>query len=886
MIQLSKEQAKKYNFILKNPVIIILVLFLLASSLCTKESEPLNKFNHHWPDNINRTWLGPDFWANRLQDWEINDGRIYCLVSDRNRNVNLLTCRLSENNGDFSVSVTTGLVNTESEPSDNNWIGMRIGAKGEFNDYRDDAIYGKGLNLGVTTKGDLFIGEPDVKHNGNAQALKLHLEKGIILKVTGKQNGNDYHLVLEAFSQETGESLARIGKDGLSPDDLRGSLALVSNFPEAEKTREESSCWFDNWSITGEKITCFPERRFGPILFSQYTLTDGILKMTVQMPPVCNKDGKKVILEIKEHDGSWKTIGESVINEYSRTANIRVENWDFSSDIPYRLSFKLLTQNNKLENFFREGIIRKEPYDKNVIVVAAFTGNNDLGFPNNDLVQAIKYHDPDLLFFSGDQIYESVAGFGVQRSPIDKAMLDYLRKWYLYGWAYGDLLRDRPSVSIPDDHDVYHGNIWGAGGKATPPGLSGNAAQDMGGYKMPHEWVKMVERTQTGHLPDPFDPTPVKQGIGVYYTELQYAGISFAIIEDRKFKSAPGPLLPEARIDNGWAQNRKWNAATQGDVPGAVLLGQRQLDFLDRWAQDWSGQTWMKVVLSQTIFANVATLPKSEYHDRNVPRLSILNEGEYPPDDRPVQDMDSDGWPQTGRNNAIKVMRKGFALHIAGDQHLGSTIQYGVDQWHDGGFALCVPAISNIWPRRWFPAEPGKNRKSDAPKYTGDFLDGFGNKITVYAVSNPVFTGKKPSNLYDRATGYGIVRFNKDTRDITIECWPRFVDPSKPDAKQYNGWPVKINQLDNFGKEAVAYLPEIVVEGTTDPVIQVIDETNKEIVYTLRINGNRFRPKVFKKGKYTIKVSDPDKELEKVLKEVASVSKDSDEQITVKLGND
>lgn len=866
---------------LKNRVKIILLLFLLASGSCIKKSESFNEFSYHWPDNINRIWLGPDFWANRLQDWEINDGRINCIVSDRNRNVNLLTCRLTENDGDFFVSVTTGLINPETEPSDNNWIGIRLGAKGEFGDYRDDAIYGKGLNLGVTTKGDLFIGEPNVKHNGNAQALKLHLGKGIILKVTGKQNGNDYHLVLEAFSQETGESFARIEKDGLSPNDLWGSLALVSHFPDAENAREISSSWFNNWEISGKKVKCYPERRFGPILFSQYTLTDGILKMTVQMPPVCNKDGEKVILETQEQDGTWKTVGESVIDEFSRTANIRDESWDYSSDIPYRLSYKLLTQSNKLETFSREGIIRKDPYNKKEIVVAAFTGNNDLGFPNKDLVKAIRYHDPDLLFFSGDQIYESVAGFGVQRSPINKAMLDYLRKWYLYGWAYGDLLRDRPSVSIPDDHDMYHGNIWGEGGKATPPGLSGSSAQDMGGYKMPAEWVKMVERTQTSHLPDPFDPTPVKQDIGVYYTELQYGGVSFAIIEDRKFKSAPGPLLPEAEIDNGWAQNRNWNAATPGDVPGAVLLGQRQLDFLDQWAQDWSNQTWMKVVLSQTIFANVATLPESEYHDRNVPKLRILNEGEYPPDDRPVQDMDSNGWPQTGRDKAIKAMRKGFALHIAGDQHLGSTIQYGVDQWHDGGFALCVPAISNIWPRRWFPAEPGKNRKPDAPKYTGDFLDGFGNKITVYAVSNPVFTGKKPSNLYDRATGYGIVRFHKDTRDITIECWPGFVDPSKPDAKQYNGWPVKINQLDNFEKEAVAYLPEIVVKGITNPVIQVIDEINKEILYTLRIKGNRFRPKVFREGKYTIKLGDPDKEMEKVLQEVESVSKDSDKQLTV-----
>ena len=55
----------------------------------------------------------------------------------------------------------------------------------------------------------------------------------------------------------------------------------------------------------------------------------------------------------------------------------------------------------------------------------------------------------------------------------------------------------------------------------------------------------------------------------------------------------------------------------------------------------------------------------------------------------------------------------------------------------------------------------------------------------------------------------------------------------------------------------------------------------EEIVYTLRINGNRFRPKVFREGKYTIKVSYPDKNMEKVLKEVASAGKDSDEQIFI-----
>jgi hypothetical protein len=39
-------------------------------------------------------------------------------------------------------------------------------------------------------------------------------------------------------------------------------------------------------------------------------------------------------------------------------------------------------------------------------------------------------------------------------------------------------------------------------------------------------------------------------------------------------------------------------------------------------------------------------------------------------------------------------------------------------------------------------------------------------------------------------------------------------------------------------------------------VVQVIDESNGEVVYTLRIQGDSFRPKVFRSGAYTIKVGE------------------------------
>jgi hypothetical protein len=156
-----------------------------------------------------------------------------------------------------------------------------------------------------------------------------------------------------------------------------------------------------------------------------------------------------------------------------------------------------------------------------------------------------------------------------------------LHKWYMFGWSYRDLFRHVPAAFIPDDHDVYHGNVWGEGGKHAPTEEGwGAVAQDQGGYKMRPEWVNDVQVAQTSHLPDPYDPTPVEQGIGVYYTGWDYGGVSFAILEDRKFKSAPANVLPaEARVVNGWIQNPDFDVREHRDPPGAELLGARQMAF-------------------------------------------------------------------------------------------------------------------------------------------------------------------------------------------------------------------------------------------------------------------------------------------------------------------
>ena len=144
------------------------------------------------------------------------------------------------------------------------------------------------------------------------------------------------------------------------------------------------------------------------------------------------------------------------------------------------------------------------------------------------------------------------------------------------------------------------------------------------------------------------------------------------------------------------------------------------------------------------------------------------------------------------------------------------------------------------------------------PRYAGQYRDGFGNYVSVHAVANPRRSGQEPARLYDHVPGYGIVRFRRAAREIVIECWPRWVDPSAPDAVQYPGWPITIHQRDNYGRVAAGYLPEIDVQGLQTPVIRVVADDTGEVAYALRIPGSRFRPWVFGQGTYTVEVGDPD----------------------------
>ncbi len=829
-------------------------------------------FQSRWRTSPDRDWAGPEYWANRLQDWRVRDGRLQCIGRGPLRTLHLLTHRLGRRYADFRLSVRLGwMQELDIDPGGRN-AGFLIGS-GPGLDYRAAALIHHtvgpraGIYAGIDGDGRPFMRDLENPLRVSTAQEALGAFDSVTLMLSGRAQGDAYFLEVGARRDGSADS---VGVGWMLSDTLRalvrpGSIGLVCNPTD----RTPGGVWFRDWTGDGLRLDPYPSRTAGPVIGSQHTLSRGTLKLTAQLMPVAPGDARQVELQVRE-GFSWTTVARAPIVLPGYTATFELDDWDDTRDIDYQLAYTLNAADGSSTTHFSRGTVGRDPVDEREIVVAAFTGNHnvahpgidragqfdwrtDVWFPHADIVDHARDHDPDLLFFSGDQVYETASPTAADR---ERPFLDYLYKWYLWHWAFRELTAEIPTVTIPDDHDVYQGNLWGAGGVATPEGLAGTAAQDAGGYRMSPEFVNMVQRTQTSHLPDPYDPRPVARGIDVYYTDLLYGGLSFAVLEDRKWKSPPGPLLPEARIQNGWPRDPEFDPKIEADVPAAALLGDRQLEFLEEWATDWSGGAWMKVVLSQTLLADVATLPEGATSDAVIPSLAILEPGEYAESDRPAADFDSNGWPQSGRDAALRAMRKAFAVHIAGDGHLASTIQYGIDEWGDAGYAMCVPSIANFWPRRWYPpADAAVRRDPGALPYAGDFEDGFGNKITVHAVANPQRFGIEPERLHDRAPGYGIVRFGRESREISFAAWPRWADPAAGDGP-YDGWPVTFAQPANYGAEPIGYLPRLEISGMTDPVVQVIDEASNAIVYTLRIEGTSYAPQVFREGRHTVRVGE------------------------------
>ena len=228
------------------------------------------------------------------------------------------------------MSVRIGRVGGGALAEGRGSFGFRIGIMGPLGEYRNSLIFGAGLDAGVTADGGLFIG--DLK---SARAGTLDLSgEAIELRLTARPDGEHIRVTLTAHDPGSGKPLAEVSRDDLAADRLVGNLALVANFgtgpaaghPQAKAKRAGQgegqipgggegrgvgTFWFADWRVAGSKVEAHDDRAFGPILFSHYTLSRGVLKLSwAQMPPIGeNGDSQTVELQVGRGE-TWSTIAK------------------------------------------------------------------------------------------------------------------------------------------------------------------------------------------------------------------------------------------------------------------------------------------------------------------------------------------------------------------------------------------------------------------------------------------------------------------------------------------------------------------------------------------------------------------------------------------------
>ena len=743
------------------------------------------------PSDRTRTWLGPTFWANRLQDWRLHGGRLECVAAAgpmRTRTVAVLTRELAATHLPAAIGVRTGTL----APGEG-FSGFLVGAGGGRLDHRAAALvqgasgegggilctYDSGGGAGFRDHTDerrqfAYAPLPGTRPSGPRPARTLDEDVALLLRIDPRGGGR-FRLRLEA-SDPAGRLLAAATLDGVDGALLAGGIALVSSAAEREGGARH---WFAGLGTAGAKVTEHPDRAEGPILATLYTQSGRLLKLSAQLLPVGDGDPRTVRLQHRRPGGAWEDGPEAAVGP-GFTAGFRLDGWDATADREYRVVWAAGTPE---EQRF-PGVVARDPVDADELVVGLvdctihsfrplnvasdagpeLPGSRPLGlytdrnlyFPYAELVAGLRRRRPHLLAAVGDQYYEHRP---TTRDKSPEPTLDMLYRWYLWLWAFRNLTREVPTVVLVDDHDVYQPNLWGNGGVAAPGG-----DYRAGGYDHPAAFVNLVQRVQTGHNPDPADPTPAAQGIGVYYGAFRYGGVGFALVEDRKFKT-------------GDKDNRDAGGG-RIDRASLTILGDRQERFLAAWAGSDPGTA--KICFSQTLWGCLQT------------------------DERGRAQFDSDADAAVrGRRSALGLVKRAGALLLSGDQHLASLVRHGLDGADDGPVQFVAPAAGSAW-QRWFePAGGLPNRRGGVP-HSGDFTDAYGNRMRVLAVANPLVTRAafraarrgRNAELGDRALkreGYGVVRVDKAAGEFVLECWPWDAGEA---GEQLPGWPYRLRFSD------------------------------------------------------------------------------------------
>ena len=241
-------------------------LALVASTVCAAGA---GEFESNWAQTSDRVSIGPDWWANRVKDWRIHDGRLEC-VQPGMRTAYLATRTLK---GDFRLSVRTGMLGKPDTLDDNTITGFLFSNMGE-DDYKNPDLLRdfhdtRKLLAGLDGEGRLivFLGR-DAAELGKKR-LARHENEDIRLELRAVAVGKGYSLDFAAFDHKTGKLLDQLKLKGypedLPAERLNGYVALTALSPpvtEGSKPRTAVRYWYRDFRLSGKDVED-AERRQG-----------------------------------------------------------------------------------------------------------------------------------------------------------------------------------------------------------------------------------------------------------------------------------------------------------------------------------------------------------------------------------------------------------------------------------------------------------------------------------------------------------------------------------------------------------------------------------------------------------------------------------------------
>lgn len=767
-----------------------------------------------------RRWLGTGFWGNRLQDWSIRQGKLVC-TSARLRmpkTMHSLQWRSTGANGELQLKTRLTL----PKGSNNGFAGLLIGAGQSYLDWQAAALIsgtpgtGGGLMATIDFGGnhalrirdnndnspqltiapvfrDLKIIQPAQRPKGSPE-LVLNLE----VIPTGTQHST---VRLSSWNKTETRLLSAVELTGVPREQLQGNIALVANGGKLG-----AEVIFEDWWVGGEGMEQHPERGFGPIAGTLYAHSAGKLKVALQLVPQ-GIHGQKipqgliVNIEKKDTSGNWKTVASPIavssddyhtlftVNDWDghQTASLRACFKDLDGTL-YHYPFTVIPEPAAGEQvdigtfscFGTMSLYAQRPLAapaRDEVLIGRWTKAN-VYYPFAETVTRAQQQDADIFFFTGDQYYENrPTAPDSDPNPLE----DYFYKFLLWHWAFQGITANYPSILQTDDHDVFHGDIFGED-------KIGNTQTDQhGGYHRSLEFVNMVHKTMTSQNPDTLEPTASpRSGLTNYYTSFEYGDVSFFVLEDRKFK--------------------KGAKSEDADYP-ETYLGERQLQHLRNWCETPMPDK-RKVLISQTIYA----------------AMSLDAKGNLP------YDWDVNALYVDERNEIVRMLGEAKAVILSGDQHLSTFSRLGYASHNDktkpiedaeyfnGPYQFVAPPGGNVFWRWFWPND--ELRELAQPEsdisYVGGFRDFFGNPFTMLAVANPERkelqtnmtrirhsvtqeeAAKGATHQYrtNKGDGFGMMRFNSKEEIMTVEAWPVYGET------QYPGFPqvISYESIESTGK--------------------------------------------------------------------------------------